>query len=50
MAPMCFSRLDASIDGSMTYLAQHVTSCDLGLRSNSDIDLLRSKCPYFDAS
>ena len=35
---------------SMTYLARHVTSRDLDLRSNSDIDLLRSKCTYFDAS
>ena len=25
---------------NITYFAQHVTSCDLELRSNSDIDLL----------
>ena len=35
---------------NMTNLARHVTSRDLDLRSNSDIDLLRSKCTYFDAS
>ena len=35
---------------SMTYLAQHVASCDIDLRRNSDIDLLRSICTYFDAS
>ena len=35
---------------NMTYLARHVTSRDLDLRSNSDIDLLRSKCTYFDVS
>ena len=33
----------------MTYMAQHVTSRDLELRSNSDIDFLRSACTYFDA-
>ena len=33
----------------MTYLAHHMTSRDLGLRSNSDIDLLMSTCTYFDA-
>ena len=35
---------------NMTYLVEHVTSCDLDPRSNSDIDLLRSTCMYiFDA-
>ena len=31
---------------NITYLAQHVTSRDLELRSNSDIGLLRSICTY----
>ena len=35
---------------NMTYLVRHVTSRDLDLRSDSDIDLLRSNCTYFDAS
>ena len=35
---------------NMTYLARHVTSRGLDLRSNSDIELLRSECTYFDAS
>ena len=35
---------------NMTYVASHVTSRDLDLRPNSDIDLLRPKCAYFDAS
>ena len=46
----CLSCTDASTDSNMTYLAPHGTSRDLDLRSNSDIDLLRSKCTYFDAS
>ena len=33
----------------MTYLAQHVTSHDLDLRSNFEIDLFRSTGTYFDA-
>ena len=33
----------------MTYLAQLVTSRDLDLKPNPDIDLLRSACTYFDA-
>ena len=33
---------------NMTFLAQNVTSRDLDLRSNFEIDL-RSKCTYFDA-
>ena len=35
---------------NMTYLARQLTSRDLDLRSNFDIDLLRSICTYFDAS
>ena len=34
---------------NMPYLAQHVTSRDLDLRSNFEIDLFRSTCTYFDA-
>ena len=34
---------------NMTYLVQHVTSRDLDLRSNFEIDLFRSTCSYFDA-
>ena len=38
----------------MTYFVHYVTSCDLDLRSDSDIDLSRSICTYvpiyFDAS
>ena len=35
---------------NMTYLSRHVTSRDLDLMSNSDIDLLRSICIHFDVS
>ena len=34
---------------NMIYLSRPVTSGDLDLRPNSDIDLLRSICIYFDA-
>ena len=34
----------------MTYLAQYVTSLDVDMRSDSDIDLLMLRCGYFDAS
>ena len=34
---------------NMTYLVQHVTSLDLDLRSNFEIDVFRSTCRYFDA-
>ena len=33
---------------SITYSAQNVTSRDLDLRSNFEIDLFRSKCRYFN--
>ena len=35
---------------NMTCLARHMTSRDLDLRSNFEIDFLRSICTYFDAS
>ena len=35
---------------NMTYLFLYVTSRDLDLRSNTDIDLSRSICIYFDSS
>ena len=35
---------------NMTCLADHVTSRNLDLRSNLDIELLRLTCIYFDAS
>ena len=35
---------------NMPYLTRHVTSHDLDLKSNSEIDFLRLKCTYFDAS
>ena len=35
---------------NMTYFSRHVTSRDLDMRSNSDIDLLRYICIYFDLS
>ena len=44
--PICFFCKDASTDSNMTYLAQHVNSRDLDLRSNSNLDLLRSTCRY----
>ena len=47
---MCFSRTDAVTDIQHDLLARHVTTRDLGLRSKSDIDILRSNCTYFDAS
>ena len=46
MVPMCFSRTYASND--MQYDLQYTR--DLDLRQNSDIDLLRSICTYFNAS
>ena len=49
MDHICFFRKDALNDCNMTYLAHHVTSCDLDLRSDFDIDLFRSTCTYFDA-
>ena len=35
---------------NMTYLGHDVTSSDLDLRSNFDLDFPRSTCIYFDAS
>ena len=34
---------------NMTYLTQHITSGDLDLMSNSDIDIFRSTCTSFEA-
>ena len=50
MGPNCFFHKDASTDMQyLAYLAEHVTSRDLDLRSNSEIDLYRSTCTHFDA-
>ena len=35
---------------NITYFPRHVTSNELDLRSNSDVDLLRPVCIYFDVS
>ena len=47
--PMCFSHKDATTDMQHDLLGSHLTSHDLDLRSNFDINLLTSTCIYFDA-
>ena len=53
MVPICFSWEEWLNRGWMisniTYLGHHVTSHDLDLRSNFNIDPSRSTCIYFDA-
>ena len=50
MVPICFSCTDASLDMQYDLLVRHMTSRDLDLSSNSDIDLLRSIFIYLDVS
>ena len=50
MDPKCFLALTHRLVCNMTYLFRDVTSRDLDLGSNSEIDLLRSICIYVDAS
>ena len=48
MVPMCSFRRDESTDLQHDHLVHHVTSHDLYLRSNSDLDILSSTCiPMF---
>ena len=49
MVPICFFRRDASNDIQYDLLGSTVTSGDIDLRSDFEIDLFRSTCTYFDA-
>ena len=49
MVPICFFRRDASNDIQYDLLGSTVTSGDIDLRSDFEIDLFRSTCTYFEA-